>query len=459
MSLRMKFALAISLTIAVALAVSMGFYYFSGRQFHEDAMQRQNEAVVDSLAKIAEEGLLVNDDLLVQNFTEYIKRANPNVDFCYVVSADGTVLAHSDKKHIGAKADGLKNPGAGSDVLSRELSHQYRGDFVVVGFSRNFAAREMADYTNELLSGVLKTFIITMLLGYIVAYLMAVSLTRPIEKIAMALKSAGEGDMDVRLELRRNDEIGYLADEFNSMLGRLKEFERMKYDFVSAVTHELKSPLSAIESYLELMLYELKSQYLPHNKFEEDIKYIKNNTFRLSRFISDVLDIAKIRRGRFDIKKAPFVIETLAWDVLTLFKERADFLKISLAGPPEGSSTRLRADEERLRQVLTNLISNAIKFTPEGGTVSVAVASSDGTATIAVKDTGVGIAPADMNRIFGLFEQGKTAVVHSKSPKGTGLGLYIAKSIVEAHGCKIWVESQLGAGTSIYFTAELAPRA
>jgi len=458
MGLRFKFTLAISALTAAVLCFSVLFYYLMQRNLHERNLTIQQDDIANSLAHIASEAVLVQDDLLAQHFSEYLKKSNPSVLFCYV-SSHGRIIAHSDRSYISTPVSRFRYDERETIVLSKALSVGSTPVRVVVGFSEKVLDENLEHLRAQLFSGFVNILLFSLVLGYAASFLLASSLTRPVEQMARVIKTAGGGNLGVRINLHRRDEIGYLADEFDSMLARLNELERMKEDFVSAVTHELKSPLSAIESYLDLMLYEIKVERCPPAKFEADIKYVKKNTSRLFRFISDVLDAGKINSGKFSIKKAPFPVEALAAEVLTLFKERADSLRITLAGPDADARTLVMADEERIRQVLTNLVSNSLKFTPEGGTVSVSVRQpdeGDSHVTVCVDDTGVGIPETDRVRLFGLFEQGRNAPLHTKSPKGTGLGLFIAKSIVAAHGGVIRAESGGGKGTRIYFTLDTA---
>ena len=165
--------------------------------------------------------------------------------------------------------------------------------------------------------------------------------------------------------------------------------------------------------------------------------------------INDILDLSKVEAGRMELELSDFDLPSAIDNALTLVRERATRRSITLGHAIDDRVGVIRADERKVKQVLLNLLSNALKFTPEGGRIDVRAAMNEGLAEISVADTGVGIAPEDQEKVFEEFRQVGTA---AKKIEGTGLGLTLCRKFVELHGGKIWVKSQLGQGSTFVFT-------
>lgn len=233
---------------------------------------------------------------------------------------------------------------------------------------------------------------------------------------------------------------------------RQKALEEMKSKFVANVSHELRTPLIAIQKSLAMMLqHELGPMNAEQEKF---LSLASRNMDRLSRLINDLLDLSKLEAGKMALNIQSVAVEEIVHQVIstvqTWIKDKGLKIETKIAE----AAGKVEADPDRLMQVLTNLVGNAIKFTPEGGTITFEVMttrreSDQEMVEIAVRDTGIGIAPGDQARIFNKFEQ--VSLVQPEGVSSTGLGLTIAKEIVERHGGKIWVESELGKGSRFAF--------
>ena len=230
---------------------------------------------------------------------------------------------------------------------------------------------------------------------------------------------------------------------------RLKELDKMKSDFVSNVSHELRTPLTAIKGSVDNML-----DGLTGSLNEKQIRYlarIKSNTDRLSRLINDLLDLSRIESGRVEVRPTIVPLAALAEEVAEHLKAVAAEKMIQIEVPSPDRSLTVWADRDKVTQILMNLIGNAVKFTPQEGKVTVAMEKNGiEDVRISVADTGPGIQPEETNKIFVKFYQ--VANIEKQRPKGSGMGLAISKALVEMHGGKIWVESELGRGSTFYFT-------
>jgi two-component system sensor histidine kinase GlrK len=277
-------------------------------------------------------------------------------------------------------------------------------------------------------------------------------MTRPIKKLAKGAASIGEGNLDTKIDVSSKNELGNLASEFNNMALKLKELDQMKNDFVSSVSHELRSPLTAIEGYVDFFLQGISMQdqgvTITKEKQVKALNIMKNNTRRLSGFINDILDLAKIEAAQMEMVKEPTLLKGIIEEMVTLFIHLAEEKKITLSYNVEGEVGEISVDGDKMKQVLSNLISNALKFTPEGGKIIIGLKDQVDSQLISVKDTGIGIPKDSLNAVFDKFRQVEGVREKIKGAKGTGLGLAIVKGIVEGHGGKIWVESELGKGST-----------
>ena len=239
-----------------------------------------------------------------------------------------------------------------------------------------------------------------------------------------------------------------------SDITRQKELNEIKSKFVSHVSHELRTPLVAIQRSLALLLEEQSSNLGPDQK--QYLEIANRNIGRLGRLINDILDLSKIEAGKLEIRPMFFSLPPLLQDVKSTFATWAADKKIEISLKIQQESMIVEADRDRINQVLVNLVSNALKYTPEEGTITIEAAvvrdeslSPGDCVEAGVRDTGIGIPPQDQKRIFERFEQ-----VSLNQPAGvssTGLGLTIAREIIELHGGRIWVESEQGKGSRFAF--------
>jgi signal transduction histidine kinase len=222
---------------------------------------------------------------------------------------------------------------------------------------------------------------------------------------------------------------------------------RHKSEFLANMSHELRTPLNAIIGFSEV-LYERMFGDI-NEKQAEYLGDILESGRHLLSLINDILDLSKIEAGRMELEPSDFHLPSAIENTLILVRERAQRRGVELGRTIDGTLGTVRGDERKVKQVLLNLLSNALKFTPEGGRIDVRARAHDGVAEISVIDTGVGIAADDQQAVFEEFKQVGSA---SKKVEGTGLGLAISRKFIELHGGKIWVESEVGKGATFTFT-------
>jgi K+-sensing histidine kinase KdpD len=244
-----------------------------------------------------------------------------------------------------------------------------------------------------------------------------------------------------------------LYHEIADQSRQLEAASRHKSEFLANMSHELRTPLNAIIGFSEVLLQRMFGAV--NDKQDEYLRDIHVSGQHLLSLINDILDLAKIEAGRMELARADFDLPGAIENALALVRERASRRGVLLERALDPALGVINADERKVKQILLNLLSNALKFTPEGGRIDVEATRAAGAAVIAVRDTGVGIAPEDHEAVFEEFRQ----VGESHAVEGTGLGLALSRKFVELHGGRIWVESELGHGSTFRFTLPLAPAA
>lgn len=251
--------------------------------------------------------------------------------------------------------------------------------------------------------------------------------------------------------------VNIVRDEGGQVLGYLvgyrdvtrdAELNRLKTEFVANVSHELRTPMAAIKGFLDVVLDD--EQSMPLEQRREFLGIAREQTDRLSRLIDDLLDISRIESGRRPRRDSRFKVSELLRDVVVSVRAEADTAAIALRVAPFEPAWELTADRDQIAQVMLNLITNAIKFTPAGGWIEVAAHEANDGYRFEVSDSGCGIAERDLPHVFDKFFRCRTA---GAGPAGTGLGLAIARELTESHGGRLQVESEVGVGST--FTVSL----
>lgn len=230
----------------------------------------------------------------------------------------------------------------------------------------------------------------------------------------------------------------------------IEQANRLKTEFVASMSHELRTPLHTIIGFAELMAEELEGTL--NDKQKRFIGHIHKDSLHLLELINDVLDLSRIEAGHLELRREAFDMLAAIDEVLATIRPQAVAKSLSLSAPSP-SSIQLHADRVRFKEILYNLLSNAVKFTPEGGSLRVEASSQASFAEISVSDTGVGIRAGEQAAIFDKFYQAGSTTKGVR--EGTGLGLAIAKQLVEAHGGRLWLESEPGRGSCFRFTMPL----
>lgn len=275
-----------------------------------------------------------------------------------------------------------------------------------------------------------------------IAILVSNNLTRPISKLTKSAEKLAEGQFNTRVEGSKFKELDALASTLNYMTDNIKEKEKLKNDFISSVSHELRTPLTSISGWALTLLVDPKDTEL----VEQGLEIIESECNRLSLMVEELLDFSRFTSNRIKLEKEKVDFTELCIEIKRQLTPRAKSLGIDLLINFEPEHIYALLDPNRIRQVLINLLDNALKFTESGGVVILNLSEDDKNIHFEVIDTGVGIDHEEISLITGKFYKGKNSNSH------TGLGLSICEEIVKLHDGEMMISSQLGEGTTIKIT-------
>jgi len=297
--------------------------------------------------------------------------------------------------------------------------------------------------------------IVLTLLSTAVALSIALALTRyiarPISEIDGAIRQLGGADFSKPIAVRGPEDLRYLGRRLDWLRRRLDEFETQKNRFLRHVSHELKTPLTALREGAELLYDQVAGPLAPTQV--QVVSIMRDNSVKLQRLIEELLDYQRALHAAASLEVRPMELEEVVREAARSHElaAQAKGLRLTI----DAQSTTLEADPQKLRSIVDNLISNAVKFTPSGGTIAVRARSAGGEAVIEVLDTGPGVPLEERESIFNLFFRGRTKAAEGGRVKGSGLGLAIAREFVEAHGGQIAV---VGDGAGGHFRVTLPRR-
>jgi signal transduction histidine kinase len=286
--------------------------------------------------------------------------------------------------------------------------------------------------------------------GLAIGALLSRSLTAPLQRLAAAARAVATGDLDQRVGVEGSAEMVEVAQAFNEMTTALGESERQRRNMVADVAHELRTPLSVLQGNLRAILDDV------YALDKAEISRIYDESRLLSRLVDDLRELAQADAGQLRLNLRPTDLIQVIRSTTETLAPAAEVQEVTLSVQLPDSLPAVHADPDRLAQVLRNLLVNALRHTAPGGSVTVATSLTDDAVEIAIADTGEGIAPEDLSHVFERFWRADRARVRdSRLAGGTGLGLSVAQSLVEAQGGRIWAGSTLGQGSTFRFTLPL----
>ena len=306
---------------------------------------------------------------------------------------------------------------------------------------------EMIESLASVENRMIFVFVVVALAAMLVALFFSRVLTRPITSLTGTIQKMGKGDLSVRVPVKGSGELRDLAVSYNVMAEQLETLDQSRNQFVSNASHELKTPLATMKILLETLIYQPEMPQELRTEFMEDMNHEIN---RLTDIITDLLTLTRMDNHQVQLNRETVDATHLTQDVIRLLKPMAEQHQQTLTERIAAGVT-LSADASKLRQVLDNLVENAVKYTPDGGDIAVTMSRQGRFVVWTVKDNGVGIPAADQGHIFDRFYRVDKA--RSRETGGTGLGLSIVRQLVTLHGGDISVQSTPGKGST--FTVKI----
>lgn len=313
--------------------------------------------------------------------------------------------------------------------------------------ARPEAASELVDKLTRVFS--LSVYAV-MSLTLIVVYVMVRRMSTPLRSMSAAARRFGQGDFDVRVAVTGDDEVAELAVAFNNMAESLARTEEMRRSFIANVSHDLKTPMTIISGFIDGIL----DGTIPPEESAKYLHLVSDEVRRLSRLVTTLLDLAKLESDEVEFKTGPFDLCETIRQVLISFEKVIGERGLSLDLSLDCDEITARGDPDAIYRVIYNIIDNAIKFTPQGGEITVTMEKREKMAVCMIKNTGDGIPKDELPKLFYRFY--KSDQSRSLDRRGSGLGLYIAKSIIDRHGGTITAESEPGKYAAFIFTLPLS---
>jgi signal transduction histidine kinase len=472
MTLRSRLAVGL-FTIAIILVAPLIFAIQSLQRLHSDAEILRSQdlgaslltgRLRDGLNELRREELALlfaKDDRSAARMDSVMTRVQGLVDSLNTVGLTayarsiGGALARADSATIQEHAATIRNDTTVADSVSQHVfepavieadSAAHEAERDVLTRTTRRLEQESARITGTSISSIV-ALVLAIITAGIVAFWLTRTITEPIIDLRHGMRAVADGDLSYHLKVPANgdDEFGQLARSFQEMTRQLSELDKLKAEFVSVASHELKTPINVMIGYLQLLE---EGVYGPLDPAKRDVlKTLNAQANTLSRLVRQLLDVSRFEAGggRLEPRTAP--LEQLLSDLENAFHVLAVQREIRFrVERSPGLPEEVHWDVDRINEVVGNLLSNAFKFTPHGGVVSLTLEPVDDSVLMRVCDTGAGIPPEQLPRIFDKFYQADNQ--RAARAAGSGLGLAIAKQIVEAHGGTISCESTLGVGTT-----------
>jgi two-component system OmpR family sensor kinase/two-component system sensor histidine kinase BaeS len=376
----------------------------------------------------------------MQEMFDTMRSSGPLLDRVVLVDANGTVIADSSNVLTGQRHSN-QHLAAGVPVM---VGGQQVATILVGSMIEPVLNPLDQDFLRSVNLAVLLAAVVVGVVALILGSVFFFHITAPVRDLTGAAEAIAAGDLSQRVTLRTGDEIGRLGRAFNTMADALDQAERLRRHMVADIAHELRTPLSLVQGSLEAILdgmYELNL---------ENVDSVHEETLVLTRLVNDLRDLALAEAGQLRLEEEDVDMTDLITRSAERFRAQAAEQGVSLATDLSTDLPTVRGDRQRISQVLINLMSNALRYTPAGGQVVVAAQPGSAEVLVSVADTGEGIASEDLPYVFERFYRADKS--RARTSGGSGLGLAISRHIVKAHGGRIWAESQMGGGATFVFT-------
>ena len=475
-SLRAKFVLIMLLVILLLMTIVLVFLVRGVQSFYTEEFFSEMKSVFTQTALVSELRRAAREEDAVARMEELlavflgelgIDKTTRNF---YILDSAGQVLATSDPS---SDAPVNITPNILSAIMGEETyTGNPRGDYmdVAVPISDGGGGARYIVYVidnkmtaqslnAEIFTLILEAVVIGFAISIVISLVISKTLLSPIQGMTKAAEAMADGDFSTKIRVESEDEIGILATTFNdmamqieTMLEKLKNAEMLRREFVANVSHELRTPLTSIRTYAETIS---ETEGIPQETEAEFLHVIINESDRMTKIVQDLLELSRFDSGNSKLSFERFSIEKSIRDVYAAIaleaRKRGHVLNLEL----EWKLPMIIGDRAKVEQVLMNIITNALKYTPDGGKIDISGGRAGSDIWVRIDDTGIGIPASDIARVFDRFYRVDKA--RSRESGGTGLGLSIAREIVTRHNGDISIESKAGAGTSVTIALPIEP--
>ncbi|MCI8388643.1 MAG: cell wall metabolism sensor histidine kinase WalK [Clostridiales bacterium] len=477
-----KYITAFMLIIAISFMILALILCQMVTNYSDDTKTQMVERTADTIAGFVNDGYR---DEGSYDFSQYIyfsrNTVQPfvsamtelNEDIIILVSdANGGILLTADKSEPGYINSNVsidimsKLSYSGKQTVSSDLGGVftskhlvraipiYDADGIFVGAI--FVCSPLQEF-DQLIETMIKTIIMSclwvMLAALLAVYFISEKIIDPLKQMSKAAKNFAAGKFDVRIPVKGRDEVAELATAFNNMAASLANLEDMRRTFLANVSHDLRTPMTTISGFIDGII----DGAIPPEKHEYYLDVIRTEIRRLSRLVISLLDITRIQAGERKFNKTAFDICEMARLILISFEQKLDAKKLDVEFECVKDKMIVYADRDAIYQILYNICDNAIKFSRDGGKYRISILEKDRKVYISVFNEGIGIPAEELPFVFERFYKSDKSRGLDKT--GVGLGLYIAKTIIDAHEEEIWVKSVYGENCEFVFTLPYTPEA
>ena len=471
-SLRIKLVFIILLIVVLLMAVVLVFLIRGVQDFYTRQFYSQMQTVFTQTELVAELRVAAGESDAVSRMEEIlsvflgelgIDRTTRN--FYILDGKTGTVLESSDpdkstrinitpnilKAMLGEDAYRDSPRADHMDIAVPIVSSDESSRFVVYIMDNKQTVQSL---NTQIFAIILEAVLIGFGIAIAISLIVSKTLLSPIQGMTKAAEAMADGDFSRKIRVDSGDEIGILAETFNdmatqieTMLEELKNAEKLRREFVANVSHELRTPLTNIRSYAETIS---DDRAIPEETEEEFLRVIISESDRMTKIVQDLLELSRFDSGVSELYVEEFSLERSLRDVYAAVALDARKRDHEVILELEWKLPNITGDRARIEQVLMNIIANALKYTPDGGRITIYSGTSGEDVWVRIEDTGVGIPQDDLSHVFDRFYRVDKA--RSRESGGTGLGLSIAKEIITKHGGDILIRSTPGIGTSVTVT-------
>lgn len=440
-------AVYILIFLSAFCIMSISVYYFCTDYYYEQKqtqMKDQAKAISRQYGRALSSGIIDMDEL--KNRMEIIEDyTGTSIFFLNSFGKVSVVSSSIDSEWIGQSItnDTINGVLSGNIVTVRgKVGGMFSENMITVGYpimvnGITYGGIFLCSPVPEIQQTIFNVFEIMFLSGLfgivlavILIYFFSRKMTRPLLEMNKTARIISEGNFDQRLDVKTTDEIGQLGESFNNMAESLDKKEQERRLFIASVAHDLRSPLTSIQGFIQAM----RDGIIPEDKYDYYLGIIMEETQRLSALATNIVDMGKTQENVLELDRTDFDISALIRDVLDIFEHRFSEKKLNCRLVLADRSTMVNADRNEIHRVLHNLIDNAVKFTPEGGTVEIetTLPKDESRVYVSVSDSGPGIPENERRQVFGAFYKSDSSRGMDKT--GSGLGLCAAKEIINAHG-------------------------